>query len=239
MSIRISAWFRMAVPVALMCLVVITVLTAAEVVPTPGDVLVIETTGTGTVNRENPAAAKQEAVKNALRLAVDEALKTMLPPEVLADHAGEIKAIFSARAEEYVLSYTTLSVTDEGDFCRVKVRASVPAGGVRDRLRKSGISAAMEMPRKQIHVFYIQVRGAEYLSGLHNFRRIIDGMDGITRPLLHEMTADGAVMSVDFPGNARELATTLASAPSDLLVVTVTDVQEDGVVIELRKAGGQ
>jgi hypothetical protein len=221
---------------ALACLITISISPAPIRAETPEGVLTVETTGTAPVRKDNPSAAEEGAIRNALTLAVDEALKTILPPEVLAGNLQKVRSLFHETAEAYVLNYTKLAVTQENDYCRVLVRTSILTGEIRERLEQSGITASARQ-NNQPRIFQIRIRGAGYLAGLNTFRNMLGGIDGINRPQLNEMKADEAIMTAGFPGNSRELASALAQARSDLLAITVTDVQEDGVVVELATPG--
>lgn len=130
---------RLALLFALACLVTVSVPPVSSLAGTPEAVLAIETIGTGPVNAEDPSAAEQAAINNALELAINEVVATILPPEILADNFEEIMDAFYGGAEKFVLNYKKLAVAKGNDYCRVLVRTSILAGDIKKRIKQSGI----------------------------------------------------------------------------------------------------
>ncbi len=102
-------------------------------------ILSIETIGTSRINEEDPSSAEQAAISNALELALDRGVAAIVPPEILAGNFSEIVNSFYGRTEHFILNYKKLAVTKVDGFCRVLVRASIPADNIKGRIRQSGI----------------------------------------------------------------------------------------------------
>lgn len=68
----------------------------------------VEIGGFANVKNNNQAAAKESAVKDAIRRAVEETIELSLPPEVLLNNYRWISSIY-ANSEDYIHSYRFLS----------------------------------------------------------------------------------------------------------------------------------
>lgn len=103
------------------------------------EILIIESIGTSPINAEDPSSAEQAAINNALMLAVDKGVATVVPADILADNFEDIIPTFFGGAEQFILSYKKLATAEIEGFCRVLVRASIPADNLLARIRQIGI----------------------------------------------------------------------------------------------------
>ena len=75
----------------------------------------IEMGGFAEVTGNNQAVAKEKAVKDAIRRAIEETVEAILPPEVLLDNYGWISGIYS-NSEDYIHSYMFLSESFDEEY---------------------------------------------------------------------------------------------------------------------------
>ncbi len=104
-------------------------------------ILTIETIGTAQVegDGDDVASAEQTAVNNALQLAVDEGVATVLSSEILTDNFEDLVRTFYGSADTFILSYKKLAMAKGSDYCRVLVRSSILTGDIKKRIEQAGI----------------------------------------------------------------------------------------------------
>ena len=125
--------------VALICQISVLTCPKAAMAGLTNEIFTIESIGTSPINAEDSSSAEQAAITNALMLAVDKGVAEVVPADILADNFEDIVTTFYGGAEQFILSYKKLAVAKVDGFCRVMIRASIPAENIRERIRKIGI----------------------------------------------------------------------------------------------------
>jgi hypothetical protein len=116
------------------------------------DTKVIEAEGVGTIGSD-PAAARDKAVEDALRRAVEQAVGTMVESETAVENYQLLSDKIYSHSAGYVKKYDILSENKEGNLLRVKIRAEVSSGSIGSDLDSLGLlQRRMKYPRIMVMI---------------------------------------------------------------------------------------
>lgn len=118
-----------------------------------GEVEEVEVTGQAAILDDDKAQARDKAIDDALRKAVESAVGTMISSETITENYQLISDRILSQAEGYVQKYKILDERDEDNVYMVDIRAQVAVGAVGDDL--DGLGTLMRrkgMPKMIIMV---------------------------------------------------------------------------------------
>ncbi len=108
----------------------------------------IEVIGVGTVFNNDVAMARDVAIKDALRTAVEQAVGIVLSSESVVENFQILSDRVYTQSQGFVRDYKVLAESKSGGAYRVAVRATVSVGVLRDELQALGVVMAQKgMPR--------------------------------------------------------------------------------------------
>jgi len=137
--------FGMCVAVALFCLLLSPISGLAQ---QDMNSRIIEADGAGVVINDDLALARDNAINDSLRKAVEQAVGTVISSETIVQNYEVINDRIYARSQGYVQNYTLLKENVSDSLYRVQVRATVALGTIKDDLRALGLLMARKgMPR--------------------------------------------------------------------------------------------
>jgi len=112
---------------------------------------VIETDGAGVVINNDTALARDNAIKDSLRKAVEQAVGTVISSETVVQNFEVINDNIYARSQGYIQNYMILKENISDGLYRVTIRATVSMGSIKDDLRALGFLMAQKgMPRLMV-----------------------------------------------------------------------------------------
>lgn len=112
----------------------------------------IEAEGVATIGAD-PAAARDKAIEDALRRAVERAVGTMVESETAVENYQLLSDKIYSRSTGYVKKYDVLSEQKEGNLLRVKIAAEVSSGDISNDLSGIGLlQRRMKYPRVMIMI---------------------------------------------------------------------------------------
>jgi hypothetical protein len=97
------------------------------------------TEGVAAIVNKAVAPARDKAIDDALRKAVEQAVGTMVTSDTLTEQYKVITDKILAQTAGYVQRYKVLSEKAEGDLYRVKIQAEVARGNLQNDLRALGL----------------------------------------------------------------------------------------------------
>jgi len=119
--------------------------------------------GVGVIIDENTATARDQAIQDALRLAVEQAAGTMVSSETLVQNYEVLRDQIYSQSQGYIRHYEVTDESREGNLYRVTVQAAVAQGNLKSDLGALGLLMARKnMPRVMIMV-------AEQNVGMHYY----------------------------------------------------------------------
>lgn len=104
-----------------------------------GATRVLEVIGTGTIYRGNVAEARDNAIQDALRSAVERAVGLVLAPASVVQDFQLLSDRVYDQTQLFIDDYTVLTESKSGRHYRVLVRATASIRAVQERLRSTGI----------------------------------------------------------------------------------------------------
>ncbi|NPV03700.1 MAG: hypothetical protein HPY67_03095 [Syntrophaceae bacterium] len=143
----------------------------------------VEAEGIAAIQGSNLAQARDRAMTQALRGAIEKTLRTFIPAEALAGRQAVLDEKIFPSAERYVVHYRILREAEQDGAYAVRIAATVDVGGLRGDLRRHGISgAAADETGGSEQQLVLAVRGAfashhDYLV----FRDLLAGIPGVQR----------------------------------------------------------
>jgi hypothetical protein len=112
----------------------------------------IQSEGVATVGSD-PAAARDKAVEDALRRAVEQAVGTMIESETAVENYQLLSDRIYSQSSGYVKNYKILSENKEGNLLRVKIEAEVSSGAIGNDLSGIGIlQRRLKYPRVMVMI---------------------------------------------------------------------------------------
>lgn len=103
------------------------------------EVRTVEAVGVAAISGGNTALARDAAIDDALRKAVEQAVGTLVSAETLVESFEVLKDSVYTRSEGYVKDYAVLEESMGLDLYRVKVRARVAFGKISDDIDALGL----------------------------------------------------------------------------------------------------
>ena len=115
--------------------------------PEPG-LKTVDATGVSSVSGGNAALARDAAVDDALRKAVEEAVGTFVSADTMVENFQVLKDSIYTRTEGYIKGYTVINESQTPGIYQVSVRATVAVGNIKNDLDAIGLlHARAEKPR--------------------------------------------------------------------------------------------
>ncbi len=115
----------------------------------------VEASGAATIYGSNTASARDQALKNALRQAVEQGVGTLIDSNTLAVNYEVIRDEIYSSSQGYVTEYEILQegVSSDGTSFEVRIRAQVSEGKIEDKLTALRI-LHQKMGSKRLMVLY-------------------------------------------------------------------------------------
>ncbi|MHB8769494.1 MAG: flagellar assembly protein T N-terminal domain-containing protein [Syntrophales bacterium] len=140
---------------------------------------VVETDGAAPVTGNDLARARSEAVRDALRRAVEQVSGRWLMPEDEATKPPSLKQQIIDRAERFIQEYRIVSEMTVEGVHTVAVRASVLADSLREELHRLGLAKQVARTTPATHIS-LTIRGIRTSGDYVRCRAILkDGIPGI------------------------------------------------------------
>lgn len=109
--------------------------------------------GVGAVVAGNQAKARDEALRDAMRKAIEQAVGTVISSETVVENFQLLSDRIYTQTSGYIRSYQVVSEGAEGELFRLRIRARVAMGQVKDDLAAIGILLeAKHLPRMMVMI---------------------------------------------------------------------------------------
>ena len=130
-----------------------------------GTPAVVSTTaeGVGVIKSGNKAMARDQAIRDGQRIAVEQAVGTMVASETLVQNYEVLRDQIYSQTQGYIKNFTIIEEKEEGSLYRVTLKAQVARGSLENDLMALG----MLMQRKEMPRIMLMV--AEQNVGMHYY----------------------------------------------------------------------
>lgn len=188
--------------------------------------------GSATVSKNNMARSKQAAVKDALNTAVGMVVLEMLTEETAASRFQLINKHILANPDMYIENYRVLTDSVSGGAIRALVQVDVSVDRLNQDLLSSGVvDTDAEVPQTRFMVIVEGTGG--HIASFVRLRKTITSLSGVKELSMKEMSADQAIMSVNYQGNTRSLADALLMETFTGFNIDIVEVTPERVRIHL------
>jgi hypothetical protein len=164
--------------------------------------------------------------------------KAQKMPNIMGSNLKSFKGGVTARAfrtdtgEQIASTTQTVTAVNTDDIAGSRdalLRAAALAGG------ELAAQIAEVWVTKEMHPSLVEilVEGTRYLAHFVKLRRIISDLPGVNGVQVKAIQPDEAFMVVDFQGNAKALAKTLMLKTFDAFGITISEISENRLRIEL------
>ena len=204
--------------------------TAQTSVPASKTFLVV---GTSQVQKASLNAAKESAIADCKRTAVEQMTAELLPLEMLVQHFEAINTVIYSQADKFIQYYKMLNELRQGNQYRVLVQAKVSGPMIQERLRSAGILSADARPVAQLS---LTVLGTDNLSSFVLFRSSLNKLEGVEAVQIREILPNQTTLAVGYRGTAGAFAEALLREPHDGFSTRVYQESETSFRIDLAPA---
>ena len=143
----------------------------------------VEADGIAAIQGSNLAQARDRAMTQALRGAIEKTIRSSVPPEALAARQAVLDGKIYPSAERYIVHYRILREAEQDGSYAVRIAATVDVGVLREDLRRHGVpGVTADEARGGDRRLMLAVRGTfashhDYLV----FRDLLSGIPGVQR----------------------------------------------------------
>ncbi|MBW2543887.1 MAG: hypothetical protein JRD43_00150 [Deltaproteobacteria bacterium] len=198
------------------------------------DTIGIETEGTCLVSGGGRAPARDSAIDDSMRKAVERIVCMFISEDVVEENFDAINDNIYSKSQDYIQDYRILREGVENDLYNVRVRVSLSVGDIKDDLEMLGVLTDEWHPEEGATAVIVKVvvSGIEKYSHFRMLRETLEtDMKWVDTVHLRRMESGVAVMDVDMQGNAAGLANELALKEFKGFSLSITDINPG--VIEL------
>jgi len=171
-----------------------------------GNIWTVETEGTGLITNNDLASARNNAINDALRNAVEQAVATLIPLQTLDKRSQAIRDGIYAKSDQYIHDYKISSERQVQKVYAVNVRSAVFIDSIRDDLQTLGLLKVEKniVPATEVAV---TVKGltscADYIKAKELLRTKVKGVRHVYQ---HQIAWGAARLSLDFQGPVQSLS---------------------------------
>jgi len=189
--------------------------------------------GTSHVQKAGLNAAKNRAIADGKRIAVEQMTAEVVPLDVLIQKFAAIDTVIYNQADKFIQYYKLLGERREDDRFRVLVQAKVSARMIQERLRKAGILTADARPLLPLSLVVV---GSDNLSSFVLFRGSLNKMAGVEDVQISEMLPNQTTLAVKYRGTVGAFAEALLRQPHEGYTIRVFQETDDTFRIDLAPA---
>ncbi|MEA3487390.1 MAG: hypothetical protein U9R20_07010 [Thermodesulfobacteriota bacterium] len=201
------------------------------------DTIGIETEGTYVVSGGDRALARDHAINDSMRRAVQRVVDMLISADVAVENFDVIDDNIYSKSESYIQDYRILKEGMEDGLYRVRVRVSLSVGDIKNDLGMLGVLIDEWQPEEcMTMVVVVMVSGIEEYGDFRTIRETLEtDIKGVDAVRLRRMGSDVVVMDVDIQGDATGLASKLIVKDFKDFSLYVTNVTPDIIELNLVK----
>lgn len=186
--------------------------------------------GTSAVTQAGLNAAKEKAISDCKRIAVEQMTAELLDLEILIERFPAIDTVIYERADKFIQYYKVLAENRRDNSYRVLVQAKVSGEMITSALRSSGLLSAAA--RSAIPLS-LKVVGTDQLSSFVLFRSSLNSMAGVEDVQISEILPNQTTLAVTYRGTAENFAEALLQQPHEGYAIRVYQESDKTFRIDL------
>jgi len=189
--------------------------------------------GTSSVKDGGLNAAKEKAIADCKRIAVEQMTAEIVPLDILVQQFAAIDTAIYDQADKFIQYYKMLSERQQDSQLRVLVQAKVSGRMIQEKLRSAGILTAAGRPLVQLS---LAVVGSDNLSSFVLFRGTLNNMAGVEDVQISEILPNQTTLAVAYRGTAGAFAEALLKEAHEGFSIRVYQETDTTFRIELAPA---
>jgi hypothetical protein len=199
----------------------------------------VEVDGTAVVQNSNLAQARDQAIANALRGALEKTLSSAVAQPVPASGKAAIHDKIYTVTERYILNYRILREAEQDGSYVVRVAATVDSGVLKADLRSLGVLGGQKEGRQSPgSVVILIVQGT--FAGHHDlltFREMLAGMPPVRSVATRFLSQNRTEMILESGGDAQAVARELSKKRFKGVPLRVLRVEAASIEIAINNQG--
>lgn len=201
------------------------------------DTIGIEIEGTCPVYGDDRTPAREGAIGNSMRKAVERVVGMLVPEGVVAEHADILADTIYPRYKDYIHDYRILREDMADGLYRIRVRVTLSVMDIRRDLEEQGVLTGKWWPEDDTAaVIGIVVREIKRYDDFKTLRETLEkDIRGVDAVHLRRMGSGVAMMHVEMKGDASMLAGELQSKKFRGFSLYVAQITPDTIEINLVK----
>lgn len=166
----------------------------------------VETKGTGLITNDDVASARNNAISDALRNAVEQAVATLIPGQTLDKKFQAIRDRIYAKSDQYIRDYRINIERQVQKVYAVDVRSAVFIDSIRDDLQTLGL-LKVEKNRVQATEVALTVKGLTSCADYARVKELLKTrVKGVRNVYQRELTWGTARLSLDLQGTVQSFS---------------------------------
>jgi predicted transcriptional regulator len=171
-----------------------------------GNIWTVETEGTGLITNNDLASARNNAINDALRNAVEQAVATLIPGQTLDKRSQAIRDGIYAKSDQYIHDYKISSERQVQKVYAVNVRSAVFIDSIRDDLQTLGL-LKMEKNRVPTTEVAVTVKGLTSCADYTRVKELLKTkVKGVRNVYQRQIAWGTARLGLDFQGSAQSFS---------------------------------
>lgn len=202
------------------------------------DTIGIETEGTCLVSGGGRAQARNSAIDNSMRRAVERVVYMFISGDVAEKNFDAISDNIYSKSQDYIRDYRILREGMANGLYSVRVRVTLSARDIKDDLEMMGVLTDEWRPEENTTAGSIEVvvSGIERYSHFRMLREALEtDIKGVDTVRPRRMESGVAVMDVDMRGNATGLANKLTLREFGGFSLYITDINPGVIKLNMVK----
>ena len=209
--------------VALLFTAWISLLTAEGFSHDNGNIWTVETEGTGLITNNDFASARNNAINDALRNAVEQAVATLIPLQTLDKRSQAIREGIYAKSDQYIHDYKISSERQVQKVYAVNVRSAVFIDSIRDDLQTLGL-LKMEKNRATATEVAVTVKGLTSCADYARVKELLKTkVKGVRNVYQRQIAWGTARLGLDFQGTVQSFSDELTKTGYFSLIIGLMD----------------
>ena len=188
-----------------------------------GNIWTVETEGTGLITNNDFASARNNAINDALRNAVEQAVATLIPLQTLDKRSQAIREGIYAKSDQYIHDYKISSERQVQKVYAVNVRSAVFIDSIRDDLQTLGL-LKMEKNRVPATEVAVTVKGLTSCADYARVKELLKTkVKGVRNVYQRQIAWGTARLGLDFQGTVQSFSDELTKTGYFSLIIGLMD----------------
>ena len=196
----------------------------------------VEAEGSDVIVNEDIVLARNNAIKDSLRKAVEITVGAFLSSDAIARSFEIINNGIYAKAQHYIQNYRIVEEKADDNLYKVRIKAAISAGSIKNNLKTLGLLIMEEWQEEMAATVTVSmtVTGIGSYSDYVRLRGALKNeIKGVRNLYQRRMESGMAKLAIEMDGGAEILADRLTLKDFKSFSLDITDVTENSVDVNM------